>query len=135
MLIECSSFAFFHAVFLPIQKEARSLPKFRVRNACARRSRYSRRDEGKPLSAPFHICITLYHLPHSGIQSDHPVVNSRYLLNEAAMAHFYGLNSGLALASVTSTPAAALGLGHRVGTIREGVTYLSHACRYLSNWY
>ncbi|KIM80183.1 hypothetical protein PILCRDRAFT_73396 [Piloderma croceum F 1598] len=54
------------------------------------------------------------------MKSDHPVVNSRYLLNEAALAHFYGLNPALALASVTSTPADALGLGHRVGTIREG---------------
>ncbi|KAH7908517.1 hypothetical protein BJ138DRAFT_1068672 [Hygrophoropsis aurantiaca] len=54
------------------------------------------------------------------MKSDHPVVNSRYLLNEAAQAHYYGLNASLALQSVTSTPAAALGMGHRIGTIREG---------------
>jgi len=40
------------------------------------------------------------------------------------MAHYYGLNPSLALASVTSTPADALGLGHRVGTIREGVLHI-----------
>lgn len=45
-------------------------------------------------------------------------------MNEAAMAHYYGLKPALALASVTSTPADALGLGHRVGTIREGAYYL-----------
>lgn len=63
-------------------------------------------------------------LDTSYTQSDHPVVNSRYLLNEAALAHFYGLNPALALASVTSTPADALGLGHRVGIIREGVAHI-----------
>ncbi|KAF7984922.1 hypothetical protein HWV62_9825 [Athelia sp. TMB] len=55
------------------------------------------------------------------MKSDHPVVNSRYLLNEATMAHYYGLPDALALASVTSTPAAALGLGHRIGSIREDI--------------
>ncbi|KAH7922182.1 hypothetical protein BV22DRAFT_1114028 [Leucogyrophana mollusca] len=54
------------------------------------------------------------------MKSDHPVVNSRYLLHEAAQAHYYGLDASLALQSVTSTPAAALGMGHRIGSIREG---------------
>ncbi|KAF9476425.1 hypothetical protein BDN70DRAFT_882471 [Pholiota conissans] len=54
------------------------------------------------------------------MKSDHPVVNSRYLLFEAQQAHYYGLNPALALASVTSVPAKAAGLGHRVGTIEEG---------------
>lgn len=53
-------------------------------------------------------------------QSDHPVVNSRYLLFEAQQAHYYGLHPALALASVTSVPARAAGLSHRVGTIAEG---------------
>ena len=53
-------------------------------------------------------------------QSDHPVLDSRYLMFEAAYAHYYGLNPGLAIASVTSTPAVAAGMGHRVGFIREG---------------
>ncbi|KAH9484599.1 hypothetical protein JR316_0004081 [Psilocybe cubensis] len=55
------------------------------------------------------------------MKSDHPVVNSRYLLFEAQQAHYYGLNPALALASVTSVPAQAAGLGHRVGTIAEGM--------------
>ncbi|KAF7341304.1 Composite domain of metallo-dependent hydrolase [Mycena venus] len=54
------------------------------------------------------------------MKSDHPVLNSRYLLYEAQQAHYHSLNTGLAIASVTSTPAKALGVGWRVGTIAEG---------------
>ncbi|KAF8065373.1 hypothetical protein FPV67DRAFT_1628755 [Lyophyllum atratum] len=54
------------------------------------------------------------------MKSDHPVLNSRYLLYEAQQAHYYGLDADLALASVTSTPAKAAGIGHRVGTIAVG---------------
>ncbi|KAG9226462.1 hypothetical protein CCMSSC00406_0005871 [Pleurotus cornucopiae] len=54
------------------------------------------------------------------MKSDHPVLNSRYLLYEAQQAHFYGLNSTKALESVTTTPAKAAGLGHRLGYISEG---------------
>ncbi|KAH7889205.1 hypothetical protein F5I97DRAFT_486659 [Phlebopus sp. FC_14] len=54
------------------------------------------------------------------MKSDHPVVNSRYLLNEAALAHYYGLAPNVALLSVTATPANAMGLGHRLGRIQEG---------------
>ena len=53
-------------------------------------------------------------------QSDHPVMNSRYLLYEAQNAYYYGLPENLAIASVTSTPAKLLGLGHRVGFVKEG---------------
>ncbi|KAF8163787.1 hypothetical protein B0H34DRAFT_614504, partial [Crassisporium funariophilum] len=59
------------------------------------------------------------------MKSDHPVVNSRYLLFEAQQAHYYGLSPALALASVTSTPAKAAGMGHRVGTIAEGACLTS----------
>ncbi|KAG6845273.1 hypothetical protein H0H87_011682 [Tephrocybe sp. NHM501043] len=52
--------------------------------------------------------------------SDHPVLNSRYLLYEAQQAHYYGLDANLALASVTSTPARTAGVGHRVGTLAAG---------------
>ena len=48
-------------------------------------------------------------------------MNSRYLMFEAQQAHYYGLNPALALASVTSTPAKAAGMDHRVGTIAEGL--------------
>ncbi|KAF8525610.1 hypothetical protein BU17DRAFT_41726 [Hysterangium stoloniferum] len=54
------------------------------------------------------------------MKSDHPVVNSRYLLNEAALAFYHGLAPNLALASVTSVPAQAAGLGHRIGSIQQG---------------
>lgn len=49
-----------------------------------------------------------------------PVLNSRYLLYEAQQAHYYGLPANLALASVTLTPAQAMGMDHRIGFIREG---------------
>ncbi|KAG2742359.1 hypothetical protein P692DRAFT_20879650 [Suillus brevipes Sb2] len=54
------------------------------------------------------------------MKSDHPVVNSRYLLHEAAQAHYYGLDSALALLSVTYTPATAMGMGHRIGMLKPG---------------
>ncbi|KAG1742005.1 hypothetical protein EDB19DRAFT_1703499 [Suillus lakei] len=52
------------------------------------------------------------------MKSDHPVVNSRYLLHEAAQAHYYGLDPALALLSITYTPAAAMGMGHRIGMLK-----------------
>ncbi|KAJ8698292.1 hypothetical protein PTI98_005017 [Pleurotus ostreatus] len=53
-------------------------------------------------------------------KSDHPYSNSRYLLQEAQMAHYYGLPENLALLAVTSIPANAVGLTHRLGTLFEG---------------
>ena len=52
---------------------------------------------------------------------------------EAQQAHYYGLNPALALASVTSTPAKAAGMDHRVGTIAEGlllafITFIKASC-------
>ncbi|KAF5344401.1 hypothetical protein D9756_011347 [Leucocoprinus leucothites] len=54
------------------------------------------------------------------MKSDHPVLNSRYLLYEAQQAHYYGLSTELALASVTTTPAKAAGMSHRVGFLSKG---------------
>ncbi|WVQ99842.1 hypothetical protein IAU59_006985 [Kwoniella sp. CBS 9459] len=54
------------------------------------------------------------------MKSDHPVLDSRYLISEASFAHHYGLNTSQALSSVTTHPAKALGLDHRIGYIREG---------------
>ncbi|KAJ7183153.1 carbohydrate esterase family 9 protein [Mycena filopes] len=54
------------------------------------------------------------------MKSDHAVMDSRYLLYEAQQAHFYGLPANLAIASVTSNSADVLGMGHRIGYIREG---------------
>lgn len=56
------------------------------------------------------------------------MLNSRYLLYEAQQAHFYGLNSTKALESVTTTPAKAAGLGHRLGYISEGSSASSPQC-------
>jgi len=54
------------------------------------------------------------------MKSDHPVMDSRYLVYEAQQAHFYGLPANLALASVTTTPATVLGLDHRIGFLKPG---------------
>ncbi|KAG5648919.1 hypothetical protein DXG03_000268 [Asterophora parasitica] len=54
------------------------------------------------------------------MKSDHPVINSRYLLHEAQQAHYFSLPANLSLASVTSTPATIAGLAHRIGFLREG---------------
>ncbi|KZT28937.1 carbohydrate esterase family 9 protein [Neolentinus lepideus HHB14362 ss-1] len=63
-------------------------------------------------------------LAENGLQvvmkSDHPVLNSRYLLYEAQQAFYYGLPENLAIASVTSTPATIMGLDHRIGYIKAG---------------
>ncbi|KAF9578312.1 hypothetical protein BGW38_005953 [Lunasporangiospora selenospora] len=55
------------------------------------------------------------------MKSDHPVLNSQHLIYEAAQARHYGLSEQLALASVTSVPAKALGLDHRIGKIAVGM--------------
>ncbi|KXN85387.1 hypothetical protein AN958_11487 [Leucoagaricus sp. SymC.cos] len=54
------------------------------------------------------------------MKSDHNVMNSRHLIFEAQQAHFYGLSSHLALASVTTTPATIMGMDHRIGFVRTG---------------
>ncbi|KAF9529384.1 carbohydrate esterase family 9 protein [Crepidotus variabilis] len=64
-------------------------------------------------------------LAESGIRvtmkSDHPsAIDSRYLSYEAQQAYFYGLPENLAIASITSQPAEVLGMGHRIGYIKEG---------------
>ncbi|KAH9930391.1 carbohydrate esterase family 9 protein [Amylocystis lapponica] len=54
------------------------------------------------------------------MKSDHPVLDSRHLLYEAQQAYVYGLPENLAIAAVTSTPAETMGMGHRIGYIKEG---------------
>ncbi|KAJ7579295.1 carbohydrate esterase family 9 protein [Mycena floridula] len=54
------------------------------------------------------------------MKSDHPVLDSRYLLYEAQQAYYYGLSSSLALSSVTTNTAANIGMAHRVGYIKKG---------------
>ena len=48
------------------------------------------------------------------------MINSRYLIYEAQQAYYFGLPPHLALASVTSTPAMAAGLSHRIGILAVG---------------
>ena len=57
-------------------------------------------------------------------QSDHPVLNSRYLVYEAQQAHYYGLPHNLALAAVTTTPATVMGQDHRIGYVKEGELFV-----------
>ena len=54
------------------------------------------------------------------LKSDHPVINSQYLMFEAAKAYHYGLYPQDALAAITSVPAKAIGLGDRVGRVAAG---------------
>lgn len=54
------------------------------------------------------------------LKSDHPVLNSQHLIFEAAKTTHYGLPAQEAFKAVTSTPANAIGLGHRVGSLRVG---------------
>ena len=53
-------------------------------------------------------------------KSDHPVTDSRRLVNQAAQAHHFGLDELEALKSVTSHPARVLGLDHRIGRVARG---------------
>ncbi|KAL0074749.1 hypothetical protein J3Q64DRAFT_1202866 [Phycomyces blakesleeanus] len=54
-------------------------------------------------------------------KSDHPVMNARDLMHEAQKAFHYGFDEHLALAAVTSVPAKALKLDHRIGRIAPGM--------------
>ncbi|KAM0720555.1 hypothetical protein Q7P37_004691 [Cladosporium fusiforme] len=51
--------------------------------------------------------------------SDNPVLNAQHVLFEAAKAYKYGLPYHVALAGVTSASAELLGLGDRIGKVKE----------------
>ncbi|KAI8391310.1 uncharacterized protein BYT42DRAFT_556455 [Radiomyces spectabilis] len=53
-------------------------------------------------------------------KSDHPVMNARDLLHEAQKAYHYGFNEHDSLRALTSVPANALGVGHRIGSLQVG---------------
>mmetsp|Transcript_14930 Transcript_14930/g.35079 ORF Transcript_14930/g.35079 Transcript_14930/m.35079 type:complete len:588 (-) Transcript_14930:51-1814(-) len=53
-------------------------------------------------------------------KSDHPVTYARALLEQAAMAHHYGLGADDAIASVTINAAKAIGLDDRLGSLEVG---------------
>ncbi|KAL9616772.1 MAG: hypothetical protein Q9160_008397 [Pyrenula sp. 1 TL-2023] len=52
--------------------------------------------------------------------SDNPVLNAQHVVFEAAKAYGYGLPYHAALNGVTSAPGELLGLGERIGKIKEG---------------
>ena len=54
-------------------------------------------------------------------KSDHPVLDSRRLVTQAAQGHHFGLGEWEALRAVTSAPARVLGLDHRLGFVRRGM--------------
>ncbi|GAN05479.1 amidohydrolase family protein [Mucor ambiguus] len=54
------------------------------------------------------------------LKSDHPVLNSQRLMFEAAKTTHYGLPPQEAFRAVTSAPADAMGLGHRIGSLKVG---------------
>ncbi|CAG8494493.1 17429_t:CDS:10 [Gigaspora margarita] len=54
------------------------------------------------------------------LKTDHDIINAQTLMFEASKANYYGLGEHLSLAAVTSVPAKALGLDHRIGQISKG---------------
>ncbi|EKM54391.1 uncharacterized protein PHACADRAFT_258201 [Phanerochaete carnosa HHB-10118-sp] len=52
------------------------------------------------------------------MKSDYHAIVSRYLIHEAAQAHYHGLEDNIALASVTTTAAKVLGLDYRIGYLK-----------------
>jgi imidazolonepropionase-like amidohydrolase len=54
------------------------------------------------------------------LKSDHPVIDARDLMGEAAKSHHYGVPEQQALQLVTRNPAIALGLIDRLGTLELG---------------
>lgn len=54
------------------------------------------------------------------LKTDHPVIDARDLMMEAAKSHHYGVSEQQALQMVTRNPAKAIGLDHRLGTLETG---------------
>ncbi|RDW85257.1 amidohydrolase 1 [Coleophoma cylindrospora] len=52
--------------------------------------------------------------------SDNPVLNAQHVVFEAAKGYRYGLPYHAALASVTTAPAELLGMGERIGKVKNG---------------
>ncbi|PWN52606.1 hypothetical protein IE53DRAFT_311777 [Violaceomyces palustris] len=70
--------------------------------------------------SPFNGAILASHNITPIYKSDHPVTDSRRVINQAGQAHHFGLSESDALKSVITAPAEALGLGHRIGYVKEG---------------
>ncbi|KAI0244619.1 hypothetical protein L0F63_005806 [Massospora cicadina] len=73
------------------------------------------------LGTPTAPQILARHKVPVAFKSDHPVINSQQLMYEATKAFHYGLDPAPALAALTSVPAKALGLSHRIGHIAVGM--------------
>ena len=54
------------------------------------------------------------------LKTDHPVIDARDLMMEAAKSHHYGVPEQQALQMVTRNPAKAIGLDNRLGTLELG---------------
>ncbi len=63
-------------------------------------------------------------LEHTGVKvcliTDHPFLDSRYLMTSAAMVHKYGMSFAGTLRSITLSPAESLGIERRVGSLEPG---------------
>ncbi|SGY68039.1 BQ5605_C004g02842 [Microbotryum silenes-dioicae] len=74
----------------------------------------------RPKAHNTHVNFLLFSCTMSQIvKSDHPVLDSRFLLFEAQQAHHFGLPEHLALAAVTTSPATVAGFSHRLGFIKK----------------
>lgn len=60
-----------------------------------------------------------YGIPVS-IKTDHPALPGQDLLYYAQIAHNFGLAPEKAISAITSVPALTMGMGHRIGYVREG---------------
>jgi len=101
---------------------------FRYKREAYRASEFAPRllaEQGLTVLMKVGLTISLVYHRHSShfvSQSDHPITNSRYLLYEAQQAYYYGFPENLAIASVTSNSAEVMGMGHRIGYVKEGQT-------------
>ncbi|KAJ7084096.1 hypothetical protein C8R44DRAFT_651647, partial [Mycena epipterygia] len=94
---------------------------FRKKREAYRGSEFAPRilaDNGLPviIKVCLFVIYSLVRMYFFRAQSNHPVLNSRYLMYEAQQTHYHSLNPGLAIAAVTSTPAHTLGVGEIVYT-------------------
>lgn len=85
--------------------QARGVAWERVRGQDPCREQHHCGTPGRPL-----ILLTQLQI----CKSDHPVLDSRYLIFEAQQAHHFGLAENLALQSVTTAPAKTAGFSHRL---------------------
>jgi imidazolonepropionase-like amidohydrolase len=54
------------------------------------------------------------------IKSDHPIINGKNLIYDAAKAMFYGMSPDATMRAITSVPASIIGVSDRIGALKEG---------------